>query len=131
MKIKEIKITVTPDHLDEMNHVNNVVYLQWVQDVAEAHWKTNATEEMLQSFVWVALRHEIDYKSPGFLSDELTLKTWVERFEGVKSLRKVQIIREKDNKVLAEALSTWCMLDAETGRPLRIGEELMDRYRNQ
>jgi acyl-CoA thioester hydrolase len=103
--IFHLSILVEAKHIDEMQHVNNVVYLQWVQDVAAAHWNTVAAE-VREKYNWVALRHEIDYRSPAFLGEELTAKTWVYNFEGVKSIRMVQIIRKKDNRLIAEAKST-------------------------
>lgn len=118
-----LSIRVEPQHIDDMQHVNNVVYLQWVQDAALAHWNT-APAEVRNKYNWVALRHEIDYKAPGFLGDELVAKTWVFNFEGVKSIRMVQIIRTKDNRLLAEARSTWCLLNATSGRPSKIGDDI-------
>ena len=124
----ELEQKVEPQHLDHLEHVNNVVYLQWVQDVAAAHWNKNASKEIKKGCVWVALRHEIDYKNQAFLDEELILRTWVEKFEGVKSFRRVQIIRKKDQKILVESLSIWCMLDAATGRPKRVSEEIVSGF---
>ncbi len=116
-------ILVEAKHIDEMQHVNNVVYLQWVQDAAAAHWNT-VSAAVREKYNWVALRHEIDYKSPAFLDEELVAKTWVCNFEGVRSIRMVQIIRKKDNRLLAEARSTWCLLNASNGRPTKIGSDI-------
>lgn len=116
-------ILVHSEHIDDMQHVNNVVYLQWVQDAALAHWNT-VDSGVRGKYNWVALRHEIDYKSPGFLGETLIARTWVHRFEGVRSVRMVHIIRPKDNRVLAEAKSTWCLLNAASGRPTKIGEDI-------
>ncbi len=121
--IFDLPIEVSTSHIDDMQHVNNVVYLQWVQDVALAHWNT-VKEEVRQKYNWVALRHEIDYKSPGFVGDELTARTWVYNFEGVRSIRMVQIIRKKDNKLLAEARSTWCLLNATNNRLVKVPDEI-------
>jgi acyl-CoA thioester hydrolase len=120
----EQHLTVQPGHLDAMQHVNNVVYLQWVQDVAVAHWNARAPEALRSKYNWVVLRHEIEYKSPALPADELVLKTWVYDYDGVKSTRKVQVLRSRDNKLLAEAGTVWCLLSAATGRPVRIDEEI-------
>ncbi len=120
----EHPITVLPADIDVMNHVNNVVYLQWVQDAAAAHWITHAPKEVKEKYNWVVLRHEINYRSPALVHDELIAKTWVQSYENLKSVRIVQIIRKKDDKLLAEATSTWCLLNATTNRPVRIGEEI-------
>lgn len=127
----EIFITVTRQDLDDMQHVNNVVYLQWVQDAALAHWNAKAGTAIREKYKWVVLRHEIDYKSPGYLHDALVLKTWVYDYNGVRSTRLVQIIRQKDNKLLAQASTSWCLLQAASGKPVRIGEDIMDLFKPQ
>jgi acyl-CoA thioester hydrolase len=118
------RIIVQEADLDNMNHVNNVVYVQWVQDAASAHWNSVFSAELRDRFKWVVLRHEIDYRSPAMLSDELIAKTWVKDYDGAKSTRIVQIIRESDGKILAEAKTLWCLLNATTNRPMRIGDEI-------
>lgn len=124
MEIFTHAIQVREADIDELRHVNNVVYLQWVQDAAEAHWLAKAPAAMRQQFNWVVLRHEIDYKSPALPGDRLEAKTWVENYEGARSLRVVQLIRASDSKLLAEARTTWCLLNAQSGRPTRITEEM-------
>jgi acyl-CoA thioester hydrolase len=120
---------VKPTDIDEMNHVNNVVYVQWVQDAAAAHWNAEAPEEVKLKFNWVVMRHEIDYRSPALLNDELIAKTWVENYDGARSTRIVQIIRKKDEKLLAEARTTWCLLNADTHRPVRAGDEIKSVFK--
>ena len=73
----EMILLVLPADIDEQNHVNNTVYLRWVQDVATAHWQSVASQEAQDNIVWVVLRHEIDYKAPAILGDEIVLRTWV------------------------------------------------------
>ena len=122
-------IVVKPTDIDEMNHVNNVVYVQWIQEAAAAHWNSEAPSEVKSKFNWVVMRHEVDYKSPALLNDELIAKTWVENYDGAKSTRMVQIIRKKDEKLLAEARTTWCLLNASTNRPVRVGDEIKTVFR--
>lgn len=122
-------ILVKFSDLDAMNHVNNVVYVQWVQDAATAHWISGASEAIKDKFNWVVIRHEVDYRSPAVLNDELIAKTWVEDYDGAKSNRRVQIIRKKDNRVLAEAKTTWCLLAAANNRPVRVGQEIKEVFR--
>ena len=119
----QLTITVQPGDIDELNHVNNVVYLRWVQDVAAAHWESIAPREMKQKYSWVVLRHEIDYKSPAFLGDTLTARTWVSTCEGVRSVRNVKIYHNS-GKLVAEAKTTWCLLDAGTSKPRRIEDDI-------
>ncbi|MFN8340435.1 MAG: thioesterase family protein [Cyclobacteriaceae bacterium] len=115
-------LVVAPGDIDELRHVNNVVYLQWVQDIAAAHWNHIASEAIRQQFVWVARRHEIDYLLPSFEGDTLTLQTWVESWGGVSCIRCVQIMR--DTKLVVEAKTVWCMLDASTMRLRRIEDPI-------
>jgi acyl-CoA thioester hydrolase len=118
------RVVVLEADIDNMNHVNNVVYVQWVQDAASAHWNSIFPIEFRNRFKWVVLRHEIDYHSPAMLSDELIAKTWVTDYDGAKSTRMVRIIRESDGKILAEAKTLWCLLNAANNRPMRIGDEI-------
>lgn len=120
----ERSLVVVSSHLDELHHVNNVVYVQWVQDVAEAHWRQQASVELQSKYAWVVLRHEIDYKRAARLGDALTLRTWVDTMEGVKSDRVVQAIRESDGDLITQARSTWCLLEAAQQRPIRIPVEI-------
>lgn len=71
MKDFELEILVSAADIDELNHVNNVVYVQWVQDAAKAHWETKAPKEVLDKYIWMVLRHEIDYLSQALLGDQL------------------------------------------------------------
>lgn len=117
-------IVVTPDDIDEMNHVNNVVYLRWVQDVASAHWDTLASNELKRKYAWVVLRHEIDYKSSAKLGDPVKAETWVSSCEGVRSVRQVRISHAETGIVFAEAVTNWCLLDSATKRPKRIDTDI-------
>ena len=76
---------VADGDIDALGHVNNVVYLQWVQDVAVSHWQQAATPEQQRETVWVAIRHEIDYAAPAFARDEIVARTWVEEWTGATS----------------------------------------------
>jgi acyl-CoA thioester hydrolase len=117
-------IAVVPDDIDDMNHVNNVVYLRWVQDAAAAHWDAIASEELKNKYAWVVLRHEIDYKSPATLGDTVTARTWVNSHEGVRSVRHVTLSNAATGVMFAEAITTWCLLDAVTKRPKRIDTDI-------
>jgi len=116
----ELPIVVGEQDLDERAHVNNVVYLRWVQDVATAHWVALSTEAMRAAIAWVALRHEIDYLAPGALGDRLVLRTWVGPADGLAFERHTEVVRPADARVLARARTLWCPVDARTGRPRRV-----------
>jgi acyl-CoA thioester hydrolase len=118
------EILVKPEHIDNMQHVNNVVYLQWVQDVAYAHWTTKAPTNIQEQYKWVVLKHEIEYKSAALLGEELIAKTWVRDYAGVKSTRVVQILKKSNNRLLAEANSLWCLISSTNNRPARIPDDI-------
>ena len=107
-----------------MNHVNNVVHIQWIQDVAKTHWERLATKAMQDKYKWIVLRHEVDYLGQAILGDELVAKTWVSWSEGVKSERQVEIRNKATGKKVVKSKTLWCLLDAETMRPKRIGSDI-------
>ena len=113
--------------LDERAHVNNVVYVQWVQDAAAAHWSALAPVGALEEIAWVALRHEIDYLKPALLGDEITIMTWVGVADGLSFERFTEIRRRSDDVVLARARTLWCPVDSRTGRPRRVNAEIRAR----
>jgi len=122
----EVKIQVARTDIDQLGHVNNVVYLRWVQDAAEAHWNTLATPELQKELAWVVLRHEINYHKPGFLDDNIVARTWVGETEGFRSVRFVEIYNEK-GVLLVSASTTWCLIDPSSGRPKKITTEIKER----
>lgn len=120
------KISVSPEDIDQMGHVNNVVYLRWVQEVAESHWYSAAKAEYTEKYLWVVLRHEIDYLKPALPGDKIIGETWIESLEGARSIRLVEIKRE--DTVLAKARTTWVMLDSKTGRPARVPKDMQEQF---
>jgi acyl-CoA thioester hydrolase len=123
-----LPLRVQESDLDAMNHVNNVVYLRWVQEVAAAHWFAAATPEQQAGLVWVVMRHEIDYLRPALLGEELVARTWVGELTGARFTRHVEIWRPQDNQLLARARSVWVALDARAGRPRRVDEAVRRRF---
>lgn len=130
-RVFELTLTVSAKDIDNLNHVNNVVYLQWVQDVASAHWDTVASDELKNKYSWVALRHEIDYRNPAYLGDQLLVKTWVGSCEGVRSVRHVKFYQMSTSVLVAESKTTWCLLDAQTMRPKRIEPGIVSLFLNK
>ena len=111
-----------PEDIDFMGHVNNARYLGWVQDTVLAHWRKFAPPEAAATRAWVALKHEITYRKPAFLEDEVIARTVLESVKGARAFYHTVIARGED--VLAEVKSSWCYIDSETLRPARIGEEV-------
>jgi acyl-CoA thioester hydrolase len=124
----EYRVKVMENDIDELGHVNNVVYLRWVQEAAAAHWHHIASAQLHQRYAWVVVRHEIDYLQPAFLYDEIIAYTWVGKHAGAASDRYVQLCNAASGKKLAEAKTTWCLLDAATLRPKRIEEDILSVF---
>ena len=124
--IYQFDIQVTADVVDRNGHVNNVAYIQWLQDAAVAHAQASgcmaATSAAGAS--WVVRTHHIEYLAPAFAGDTLAVLTWVASFQKVRSLRKYKIIRGCDQTVLARAETDWVFVNAKTGRPLTIPDEV-------
>jgi len=121
-----LPIKVVAEDIDFMGHVNNARYLSWVQDAVLAHWRALAPSEELAAKAWVALKHEITYRRPAFLDDEVIAQTVLEQFRGARAFYHTVIRRGED--VLAEVKSAWCCIDAKTLRPARIGEHLREFF---
>ena len=128
MKIYEQILQVKPNDLDELNHVNNVRYIEWVNDVAKSHWTKLATQDMLQNYFWVLINHHITYKSQAVLNDNILLKTFVKSSEGVTSTRIVEIYNNDTQKLLATSETKWCFMDAKTKKPARITSEIINLF---
>jgi len=119
----QITIRVSENDIDELEHVNNVVYLQWVQDIANQHWNRLKEGYDTSDYVWVVIRHELDYLGQATLGDQITVKTWVGETAGIKSVRHVEFYKE--NKVIVRAKTNWCLVDSKTLRPKRITGEIL------
>ncbi|MBN4046983.1 thioesterase family protein [bacterium AH-315-P13] len=128
MQIFEKLITVTKDDLDELNHVNNVRYVKWVNDVAKEHWLQFATKTILNDFFWVLINHRIEYKSSAILNDVIKLKTYIIKTEGVTSTRIVEMYLNKTKKLLIKSETKWCLMSSKTFRPTRINSEIANLF---
>lgn len=124
----ELLVRVLPADIDELNHVNNAVYLRWVQDAATAHWEALASAEDQKAIVWVVLRHEIDFKTPAVAGDEILLRTWVGKASRLTFERFTEILRARDRRLLAQARTLWCPINPETSRPTRVPPELRAQF---
>lgn len=123
-------LVVDKSHLDELNHVNNIQYLQWVQDIAKHHWEAMADKDWLEKYAWVALSHFIEYKKPAFLGDELLIQTHVHEFEGVKSIRLVRISNQETGDLIVQSSTTWCMIDRSKNKPVRVLDTMIKAFSN-
>ncbi|MEP2103665.1 MAG: thioesterase family protein [Parasphingorhabdus sp.] len=119
-------IAILPDDIDFMGHVNNANYLKWVQDAVVAHWENIAPSEAVATHLWVALKHEITYRKPAFLDDEVIAEVLLEKVHGARAFYSTVIRRGED--VLAEVQSSWCCVDADTLRPMRIAKDIAANF---
>ncbi|BAO77686.1 acyl-CoA thioesterase [Winogradskyella sp. PG-2] len=128
MQIFEKTITVSKDDLDDLNHVNNVRYVQWVQDIAKEHWLAYVSDKVLSKYSWFLVNHFIEYKSQALLGDQLLLKTFVPKTEGVSTTRHVEITNKKTNQLIVSSKAKWCLIDSKTQRPTRITNEIASLF---
>jgi acyl-CoA thioester hydrolase len=124
------RLSVKETDIDEFCHVNNVVYLRWVQEVSTAHWYQVASPDVRLLYTWMIIRHEIDYHCAARLHDELIAYTWLGNYQGARFERFVQICKADTGKVLAEAKTTWCLLDSVKLRPKRIEQDILTVLHN-
>jgi len=129
MTVFELTHTVISEDLDDLMHVNNVRYVQWVQDIAKAHWEAATTPLQQHDNIWVLVSHHIDYKAAAKLNDEIHLKTYVTRSEGVTSTRLVEMYHKGTKRLIVKSETKWCLLDALTKKPKRITAEIVDVFR--
>lgn len=129
MKFFTEEITVNESHLDYNRHVNNIEFIRWAQHVSGAHWEAVANEDMKKKYQWVIRRNEIDYFRQVYLGDQLTITTWIDSSEKATSVRVIEIFNRTRNELAAKAVIHWYLLNAETGKPMRISEEAKELFR--
>jgi acyl-CoA thioester hydrolase len=120
----EMRITATEADIDELGHVNNAVWVRWIQDLATAHWMAVAAPEHHAAYIWVVVRHEIDYLRAVLPGETVTGRTWVpEPPKGARFDRHMEFVGE-DGKPRVRARTTWAIVDRASGRPLRVPPEV-------
>ena len=119
----EQSIKPQPGDIDELGHVNNGVYVRWIQDIAAAHWQAVAQPEHIVRVVWVVTRHEIDYRAPSLPGETLTIRTWVGAPKGARFDRFVEIAGP-DGKIRVSAVTTWALIDRDSRRPMRVTADI-------
>jgi acyl-CoA thioester hydrolase len=124
----EQTFSVQASDIDALGHVNNVVYLKWVQDVAVAHWRSAATPAQQGQLHWVVIRHEIDYLHAAQLGDGVVARTWVGTASRLKFERHTELRRAADGRVLASARTLWCPISTRTGKPTPVDDDVRARF---
>ncbi|HEY9384877.1 MAG TPA: thioesterase family protein [Gemmatimonadales bacterium] len=126
MRSFELPVVVAPEDIDGLGHVNNVVYLRWMQQAAGAHWEAATTPEQRVAVSWVVIRHEIDYKAPAFAGERLVVRTRVGAATAATWERLSEVRRVAGDALLARCRSVYVALDPSTGRPQRLKPDLME-----
>lgn len=119
-----LPFTATPEDIDELGHVNNAVWVRWIQDMATAHWAAVAEPAHVAQYIWVVTRHEIDYRGNVGPGASVTGRTWIESApKGAQFDRRVEFVNEA-GKVIVSANTTWAMIDRASGRLARVRPEI-------
>jgi acyl-CoA thioester hydrolase len=134
----ELTVPILPSDIDGQDHVNNTVYLRWVQDVATAHWLAFVAQfvathqspvtNQVAALSCVVLRHEIDYRAPAMFGDEIVLRTWVGKASRLTFERFTEIRRKNDDQLLSQARTLWVPINMQTGRPTRVPAEVHAQF---
>jgi acyl-CoA thioester hydrolase len=119
-------VAILPADIDHMGHVNNAVYLKWVQEAVIDYWRSVAPPDAVARHLWVALKHEITYRRPTFLDDVVVAEVIAEKAEGARASFTTVLRRGED--VLSEITSCWCCIDAATHRPARLARDVVGRF---
>ena len=121
--------TIPQTAIDENGHVNNVAYVQWMQDIAVEHYASiGGIQAQGSDATWVVRGHRIEYFLPAFLGEEIEIRTWVENIQRVRSLRMYEFVRKADGKTLVKGETDWVFVDVKSGRPLAIPEEVKNVF---
>ena len=128
MSTFELSITPTPADIDELGHVNNAVWVRWLQDIAGAHWAARADPAHIEAFIWVVVRHEVDYLGNVRAGETVSARTWIpDPPRGARFDRHVEFTGP-DGKVKVRAKTTWAIVDKATGRILRVPKDVTARF---
>lgn len=118
-------ITIPKSAIDGNGHVNNVAYVQWMQDIAVEHYASiGGIEAQGPDATWVIREHRVEYFLPAFEDEEVEVRTWVENIRRVRSLRKYEFVRKTDGKTLVKGETDWVFVDVKTGAPRAVPEKV-------
>ena len=124
------EFTIPDEAVDENGHVNNVLYVQWMQDAAVRHYEAMSGTQPTQAIgaTWVVRSHRIEYLSPAFAGERIRVLTWVVNMRRVRSLRRYQFIRVADEQLLVRGETDWVFVDANTGYPRAVPPEVTSLF---
>lgn len=125
-------ITIPSNAIDENGHVNNVAYVQWMQDIAVEHYASiGGIKAQGPDSTWVVREHRVEYFLPAFENEEVEIHTWVENIRRVRSLRKYKFIRKADDKTLVKGETDWVFVDVKTGRPRAVPNQVIEVFQQK
>ena len=128
MQHYEKTLIVSNDDLDDLKHVNNVRYVQWIQDVSKEHWQLYAPKKIQTEVVWVVMNHNITYKGAALLNDKISIRTYIIESKGARSIRAVEMYNTITNQLLLRSKTEWCLLNAKTLKPMRVSGEIRNIF---
>lgn len=123
-------ITASDKFVDENGHINNVQYIQWMQEAAVHHSDSVGCTELTKTdgATWVVRTHNIEYLRPAYAGDKITVLTWISNVRKIRALRKYKFIRDSDGSVLATGETDWVYIDTKNGRPRSIPEKVINVF---
>nr|WP_209827209.1 thioesterase family protein [Acinetobacter guillouiae] len=127
----DLRIKVKPEHIDVLGHVNNVVYVQWMQDVASAHIATMGVgldQYLEMKHAMVAVEHHVQYRKAAMLDDDVILRTWLYEINALYSFRQYAFFNAKDNSLLFTGNTKWACIEIASGRPKRMSPTFIQAY---
>jgi acyl-CoA thioester hydrolase len=120
--------SVPESAIDEYGHVNNVVYVQWMQEAAIRHGESIADYKLAENTGWFARQHLIEYLTPAYQGDKLEVRTWLVAMSGVRAQRRYEFVRLTDGKTIAQGETVWIYVDLSTGRPIAIPADILAQF---
>lgn len=121
--------TIPPSVIDGNGHVNNVAYVQWMQDIAVEHYASiGGIEAQGPDATWVIREHRVEYFLPAFEGEQIEVRTWVEDVRRVRSLRKYEFVRRSDGRTLVKGETDWVFVDAKSGRPQPVPQKVIETF---
>lgn len=124
MDFYEKTVVVGEQDLDDLNHVNNIRYIEWIQDISKEHWEKRVSKSVRDASIWVVRSHHIEYKNEARLGDVICIKTYIAETRGAISVRAVEMYHAETKKELIRSQTEWCLLNAKSFKPMRISEEI-------
>ena len=124
MEYFEKTIVVGEKDLDDLQHVNNIRYIDWIQEISKEHWEKKVSKAIRDEVVWVVRSHHVEYKNEARLGDVIHIKTYIAETRGAISVRAVEMYLADSKKELIRSKTEWCLLNAKSFKPMRISEEI-------